>query len=208
MKQVLFLFKKTQNTKATNKTQKQQQTQTKQKKNKHKTKTNKTKQNKNNQNQNRRLFQLVLYVSLFTIHLFPFSLTGVLQHMSLPPQLRLNCHYFCWATVRKPFCISENYFHLHFYCSHLPSHTFPSYPFSSVFFINVSLLSVYIYHSSTFFFFRWPTFVFLISSRTFSQSIYLAIDVNQQSARVFVLLSFNVYVSPRPLYIARGKVLN
>ena len=87
--------------------------------------------------------------------------------------------------------------------------TYPQHPFSSVFRINVFLLSVYIYHSSTFFFFRWPTFVFfLISSRTFSQSIYLAIDVNQQSAWVFVLLSFNVYVSPRPLYVARGKVLN
>ena len=144
-------------------------------------------------------------VSQFTIHLFP-----LLSHWRSSICLSFRSSDSTVTIFVERQCESHFAFPRITFTYIFIAHTYPSYPFSSVFFINVSLLSVYIYHSSTFFFFRWPTFVFLISSRTFSQSIYffLAIDFNQQSARVFVLLSFNVYVSPRSLYVARGKVLN
>ena len=78
------------------------------------------------------------------------------------------------------------------------AHTYPSHPFSSVFLSNVfSPLRIHFPLFDLLLFFFIDLLLFF-SYRPFSQSIYLVIDVNQQSARVFILLSFNVYVSPTP----------
>jgi hypothetical protein len=105
---------------------------------------------------------------------------------------------FIKRTVRRPYCISENYFLLFIV------HTYPLHPSSSAFFINVFLLSVYINYSLNFsllfinlllsffinllFFYRHP----------FPIDTFLVIEFNKTIGALFVLLPFNVYVSPTP----------
>ena len=135
-------------------------------------------------------YTLFFPLSLMFFHTYPPSFAA-------RAQLTLSFR----ATVRKPCCNSENYFHLRFHCSHLSI-------LSLLFRILYQCFPSLRIYLPFFDLFRWPTFIFLISSRTFSQSICLAIDVNQQSAR-YSYFSLLMFMCPqRPLYVARGKILN
>jgi hypothetical protein len=139
---------------------------------KKKTKQNKTNHKQTNETWNNKLelyllflqlfftFPFVLFSSLLTIHFF-FPLSLMFFHI-YPSSFaaRAQLTLFFWANSAKAI--------LHFrellsptFSVLTPTHLIPSLPYSSSMFF---LLYVYIFHSSTFFFFRWPTFVFLISS--------------------------------------------
>ena len=95
--------------------------------------------------------------------------------------------------MRKPCCNSENYFHLHFHCSHLPIlsllfrilyQRFPSLR------IYLPLFDLFLFPLTYFYFSHIVSYLFAID--------ILGDRCKPTIGALFVLLPFNVYVSPTP----------
>ena len=177
---------------------------------KKKTKQNKTNHKQTNETWNNKLELYLLFLQLFFTFpfvLFSFTFNYTLFFLSLvllhiyPPSFaaRAQLTLFLWANSAKAI--------LHFrellsptFSVLTPTHLIPSLPYSSAMFF---LLYVYIFHSSTFFFFfHWPTFVFLISS-------LFAIDILSDRCQPTIGASihtslFQCLCVPNALYMLRA----